>query len=1272
MRGYAEFLASKHVAAPEVGFEVALEDLNRALFGFQRQLVRWALRRGRAALFERVGLGKTLQQLEWARCVHEETGGDVLILAPLAVAEQTRREGEKFGISVTVCREPEDLRPGINVTNYDRLGRFDPAAFIGVVLDECFAPDTSVDTPDGPRLIKDIRAGDHIYNAAGVDVVSDVHRREVEYVVRVNVTGERITCSPNHPFFTRRGWVGAQDLIPGDEIMATAEALRMVQQGVRRPLRPGREDEVLREILLSEMADEPAGAQSEGPHAGGGEETRREEESLVGIGIAGGPGGVGAHPQPQPRVPAGGAREDLPPIERDEARTFRAWGQRAWFDRAPADLAGCFGTELGSGICFVTGQTDSRLSHALQARLSEFRAENRYRGGWQLALQPEAPGREEGRDARFARVDGVEVLEQGDPGLERLRDADGRIYLYDLGASRHPSFSVNGLLVHNSSILKGFGSRTRWALNSAFAETPYKLCCTATPAPNQHSEIGTHAHFLGVMDHGEMLTRWFSNDTTEARQLRLKKHGERDFWRWVATWAACVNRPSDLRDEHGRPYPDEGFDLPPLVVREHRVTVDHRATQEETGKLFRAATPIAATELYVELRRTTSERVVRAVELVNESHGLDLTGNCSKLPTCPGSPSTTTAGERSTTRTPKSERSDVPRAATPKKTGSTCAPTTRPTRNGGPSTDEPTPKSETEGDESGTPTTPNTGRSAKRVPGSETSPRRETPDFACSSASTPKRTTGYSQSRAEDARSAAPSSETASSGDCTSITATTEAAYGDCCARNATSESASSGTTPSCSCEQRATCRRADFSLEPWIVWCNTNAEQRELERAFGDRAISVYGSLPPDEKERRLLAFAEGERPILISKPKLAGFGMNYQHCARHAFVGLSFSFEQFHQALGRSHRFGQTRSVEAHVVSAETEQQVLETIHRKQKEHETMQEKLVAATRENIASDVGRADIGPASVRTERGEGWTLKQGDCVEIARDLPEDSVHLSIFSPPFSSLYSYSPSLRDMGNCSDDGQFFEHFSHLIPELLRITVPGRLCVVHTKDLVRYKNRYGYGGLRDFTGEVTRAFEDCVQPDGTRWAYHSKVTIWTDPVREMQRTKRTALLYKTLKRDASYSAVGCPEYLVMFRKWTPEADAPEPVTHPPGTAEEIPLEMWRRYASPVWMDIRRTDVLNAKVARENEDEKHLAPLQLEVIRRCIELWSNPDDLVFDPFAGLGSTGYEALQMGRRFSGTELKGAYFDLACKHLKAVENGAQQVSLLGALEEDADG
>lgn len=278
-----------------------------------------------------------------------------------------------------------------------------------------------------------------------------------------------------------------------------------------------------------------------------------------------------------------------------------------------------------------------------------------------------------------------------------------------------------------------------------------------------------------------------------------------------------------------------------------------------------------------------------------------------------------------------------------------------------------------------------------------------------------------------------------------------------------------------------------------------------------------------------------------------------------------------------------------------------------------------------------------------------YALYNGDCVQIIKQLPDNSVHFSIFSPPFANLYIYSDDLADMGNCKNHEEFFEQFDYLIPELLRITVPGRLCAVHCKNLVKYKGRDGRSGIYDFRGDIIKHFEKF------GWQYHSEVCIWTDPVLEMQKTKSQGLLYKQLRKDSSYSRQGMPDYLVVFRKWTEDYEDAEPVTH---TKENFPLEMWQRYASPVWFDIRRTNVLNCKIARENEDEKHICPLQLDVIERAIELWTNPDDIVFTPFLGIGSEAYQALKMGRRAVGIELKESYFNQAVANCNEVISSEQ--------------
>lgn len=271
-----------------------------------------------------------------------------------------------------------------------------------------------------------------------------------------------------------------------------------------------------------------------------------------------------------------------------------------------------------------------------------------------------------------------------------------------------------------------------------------------------------------------------------------------------------------------------------------------------------------------------------------------------------------------------------------------------------------------------------------------------------------------------------------------------------------------------------------------------------------------------------------------------------------------------------------------------------------------------------------------------------WALYNGDCVEVVSALPAESVHYTIFSPPFASLYTYSDSPRDMGNVKDGDEFAQHFGFLIPELLRVTKPGRLLSFHCMNMPTSKARDGVIGLRDFRGELIRAFVDA------GFVYHSEVCIWKDPVTAMQRTKALGLLHKQIKKDSCMSRQGIADYLVTMRR---PGDNPERVTH---TNESFPVSKWQRYASPVWMDVNPSRTLQYRSAREHNDERHICPLQLDVIERAVELWTNPGDIVLSPFAGIGSEGYVSVQMGRRFVGVELKPSYFKQASTNLKAAE------------------
>jgi DNA modification methylase len=288
-------------------------------------------------------------------------------------------------------------------------------------------------------------------------------------------------------------------------------------------------------------------------------------------------------------------------------------------------------------------------------------------------------------------------------------------------------------------------------------------------------------------------------------------------------------------------------------------------------------------------------------------------------------------------------------------------------------------------------------------------------------------------------------------------------------------------------------------------------------------------------------------------------------------------------------------------------------------------------------------------------QGENWTLANGDCIEVLNSLPENSIHLSIFSPPYASLYTYSNSDRDLGNSTNDAQFYEHFAHVVAGLHRVTKPGRIVCVDVMNIPAMKERDGYIGLKDFRGDVIRAFQKF------GFIFHSEHCAWKDPLIEATRTKALGLMHKQLCKDSARSRAGIPQYLLAFRK---DGENPEPVAHIDGLTEfcgenppihgNLSHERWRRYASPVWMDINFSNTLNAKAARDNEDERHVCPMALDLIERAIQLWSNPGDVVFDPFSGVGSTGYQAIKMGRKFVGSELKQSYFAQACKNIESAK------------------
>ncbi len=421
------------------------------------------------------------------------------------------------------------------------------------------------------------------------------------------------------------------------------------------------------------------------------------------------------------------------------------------------------------------------------------------------------------------------------------------------------------------------------------------------------------------------------------------------------------------------------------------------------------------------------------------------------------------------------------------------------------------------------------------------------------------------------------------------------------------------------------------------LIWVKQNREAEYLVKRLED-AKDVNGSDSPEKKEGLLLGFANNEFRILITKAKIAQFGMNFQNCNIQIFPSLDFSFEAYYQQVRRSYRFGQKNKVEIHLIKTDTMENVGKKIQQKERQFLEMQQEMnknINDKKYGLLSEYQRNEF--------KNEDVLLIKGDsCIEI-KTIPDNSVDLIIFSPPFSSLFTYSNYIHDMGNNENHAEFFKQYAFLLKDLYRILKPGRLMCCHTKDLGVYKNSSGYTGMYDFTGEHTKAVLD------EQFKLHSKITIWCDPVLEMQRTKTQRLLYKTVTSDSTKTGIGMAEYITIFKKWDGSDESEwEPVQNL--TKNNFPLDTWQRWASPVWMDIKRTDVLNNKEGTDMGDEKHIAPLQLDVIHRLVNLYSNEGEVVFTPFLGIGSEIYKAVQNNRKGIGIELKDSYFDVACKNV----------------------
>lgn len=621
-----------------------------------------------------------------------------------------------------------------------------------------------------------------------------------------------------------------------------------------------------------------------------------------------------------------------------------------------------------------------------------------------------------------ARKFGINLNSFDITNYEQLKNIDCSVY--------------SGVVLDESSILKGRDGKLSRLIIDTFKSTPYKLACTATPSPNDHMELGQHSEFLGVMPYLEMLAMYFVHDGGETSKWRLRKHAKDDFWKFVMTWAIAIDNPKTLGFNH------DGYDLPEIEYIEHIIPVENN-----TNTLF-GDVAVSATDLNKDLRRSLDKRIIKTSEIIQSQ--------------------------------------------------------------------------------------PN----------------------------------------------------------------------------------------------------------EQFIVWGLQNAETDALNKLI-EESVNVQGSDKPEVKAKNLNGFAKEEFKRLITKTSIASFGMNYQQCHNMIFCSYDFKFEQFYQAVRRCYRFGQKNKVKVHLLVPESQKNVRKSILEKEKKHfEMIREMSNYSANTDYKTAVSKVNVTNKEIVTEN---YSVFNGDCVQTLQQLPDNCADISVFSPPFAELYVYSDKKEDMGNVSDYKQFEQHFKYLIPELKRVVKDGRIVAVHCMDLPIQKGKEGFIGLRDFSGMLVDWFTE------QGFIYHSRATLWKNPVTEMQRTKALGLLHKTIKKDSSMSRVGIPDYVLFFRN---EGENLTPITHQdtdPSKPDYLPVDLWQKYASPVWYDVDYKRTLQYTTARDNNDEKHICPLQLDTIERILHLYSNEGETVLSPFGGIGSEGYQALKMNRKSISVELKESYFEINKKN-----------------------
>lgn len=441
---------------------------------------------------------------------------------------------------------------------------------------------------------------------------------------------------------------------------------------------------------------------------------------------------------------------------------------------------------------------------------------------------------------------------------------------------------------------------------------------------------------------------------------------------------------------------------------------------------------------------------------------------------------------------------------------------------------------------------------------------------------------------------------------------------------------------------------------DQWIIWCGLQSEADKICQVL-DNCKQVKGTDSPEFKAKAFEDFQDEKYRILVTKTKIAGFGMNFQNSNNMMFFGLSDSWEAYYQAIRRQYRFGQTKEVNVHIVMSEAEREIFTNVMNKEEIAKTMIDELINHVKdfekEEIQNESKNEGKFEYKTKTVKGDKFIAMLGDSCQRLKEIDDNSIHLSVYSPPFADLYTYSASEMDLGNSKNWDEFFEHYTFIIAELLRVTIPGRLTCVHTSDIPAMDIKDGYIGMRDFPGAVIKAYEK----EG--WIFTGRAIVSKNPQAQAIRTKAQALLFATLKKDSSNSRPAILDQILIFKK---DGDNKIPIT--PVENGEMNNETWIDWAGGIWLGIHESDTLQYTTARAADDEKHICPLQLGTIERCIKLYSNPGETVLTPFLGIGSEAYQAIRFGRKAIGIELKDSYFNIAVKNLRDVENKYKSIDL----------